>query len=107
MTSPAFLSGQTTCTVWPTASIACSNTKISYSSVNSPVSMRIFLPGMGGSFQGHRKRGGDAPRGNGNGNSERRRREIELPGVLLRDQGRVELERAAHRRLAHEVRHGH
>src|SRR5687768_6816289 len=46
MFSPAFLSGQTTCTVWPTACIACSKTKISYSSLNSPTSMRIFLPGM-------------------------------------------------------------
>ena len=46
--SPAFLSGQTTWTVWPTASIPCWNTKISYSSVNSPVSIRIFLPGIFG-----------------------------------------------------------
>ena len=47
MFSPAFLSGQTTCTVCPTACIACSKTKISYSSLNSPVSIRIFLPGIG------------------------------------------------------------
>ena len=47
MFSPAFLSGQTTCTVWPTACIACSKTKISYSSLNSPTSIRIFLPGIG------------------------------------------------------------
>src|SRR5579871_5032351 len=46
MFSPAFLSGQTTSTLWPTACIACSNTNISYSSLNSPTSIRIFLPAI-------------------------------------------------------------
>src|SRR5688572_287847 len=35
-----------TWTVWPTASMPCWNTKISYSSVNSPVSINIFLPAI-------------------------------------------------------------
>src|SRR3954463_502047 len=52
MRSPAFLSGQMTSTWWPTASIACWKTKISYSSVNSPVSIRIFLPDIAFSSRG-------------------------------------------------------
>ena len=50
MISPAFLSGQTTWTVWPTASIACSKTKISYSSVNSPDEHQDFLAAHKASF---------------------------------------------------------